>query len=100
MKFGGTSVANLSRIKNVVQIVENKILRDSKRIILPIERVVATMIGETTFGRICVSKIRSVRAPIATAARTNSRRLIDSVSARTSRATVVHPTSETMNIIR
>ena len=27
MKFGGTSVANLSRIKNVVQIVENKILK-------------------------------------------------------------------------
>ena len=43
MKFGGTSVANLSRIKNVVQIVENKILKDSKRIIL----VVSAMSGVT-----------------------------------------------------
>ncbi len=43
MKFGGTSVANLSRIKNVVQIVQNKISKDTKRIIL----VVSAMSGVT-----------------------------------------------------
>ncbi len=43
MKFGGTSVANLSRIKNVVQLVEKKISNDSKRIIL----VVSAMSGIT-----------------------------------------------------
>ena len=43
MKFGGTSVANLSRIKNLQQLVSNKISNGYKRIIL----VVSAMSGVT-----------------------------------------------------
>ena len=43
MKFGGTSVANLNRIKNLQQLVKNKILSGHKRIIV----VVSAMSGVT-----------------------------------------------------
>ena len=43
MKFGGTSVANLSRIKNLQRLVKDKILSGHKRIIL----VVSAMSGVT-----------------------------------------------------
>ena len=43
MKFGGTSVANLSRIKNLQQLVKNKILSGHKKIIV----VVSAMSGVT-----------------------------------------------------
>ncbi len=43
MKFGGTSVANLSRIKNLQQLVKDKILNGHKKIVL----VVSAMSGVT-----------------------------------------------------
>ena len=43
MKFGGTSVANLNRIKNLQQLVKNKVLSGHKRIIV----VVSAMSGVT-----------------------------------------------------
>ena len=43
MKFGGTSVANLSRIKNLQQLVKNKILSGQKKIVV----VVSAMSGVT-----------------------------------------------------
>ena len=43
MKFGGTSVANLSRIKNLQQLVKNKILSGHKKIVV----VVSAMSGVT-----------------------------------------------------
>ncbi len=43
MKFGGTSVANLSRIKNLQQLVKNKILSGHRKIIV----VVSAMSGVT-----------------------------------------------------
>ena len=43
MKFGGTSVANLNRIKNLQQLVKNKILSGHKKIIV----VVSAMSGVT-----------------------------------------------------
>ena len=43
MKFGGTSVANLSRIKNLQQLVKNKILTGHTKIIV----VVSAMSGVT-----------------------------------------------------
>ena len=43
LKFGGTSVANLKRIKNVVKIVEKSIENNSSKIIL----VVSAMSGVT-----------------------------------------------------
>ena len=43
LKFGGTSVANLKRIKNVVKIVEKTIKDNSSKIIL----VVSAMSGVT-----------------------------------------------------
>ncbi len=43
LKFGGTSVANLKRIKNVVKIVEKSIEKNSSRIVL----VVSAMSGVT-----------------------------------------------------
>jgi len=43
MKFGGTSVANLNRIKNLQQLVKNKVLSGHKKIIV----VVSAMSGVT-----------------------------------------------------
>ena len=43
MKFGGTSVANLSRIKNLQQLIKNKILSGHKKIVV----VVSAMSGVT-----------------------------------------------------
>ena len=43
LKFGGTSVANLKRIENVVKIVEKRIKDNSSKIIL----VVSAMSGVT-----------------------------------------------------
>ena len=43
LKFGGTSVANLQRIENVVKIVEKRIKDNSSKIIL----VVSAMSGVT-----------------------------------------------------
>ena len=72
----------------------------SNRMMLPIDSVVETMIGEATLGSRWTHMIRALPAPSARAAVTNSRVLSDSVAPRTSRATVVQPTSETSRIIR
>jgi hypothetical protein len=53
------------------------------------------MITEARFGRMWTAITRSGDAPRATAARTKSRALSESVAPRTSRATVVHPTNAT-----
>ena len=43
MKFGGTSVANLNRIKKVAQIVKSKIIKEKQKVIV----VVSAMSGVT-----------------------------------------------------
>ncbi len=77
-----------------------KLSTDSNRMMLPTDSVVATMIGETTLGRMCTAMMRHGPAPIERAAVTNSRARMRSASARTSRATVVQPNSATMTTMR
>ena len=67
---------------------------------MPIDMVVATTSEPAALGRMWRNMMRSGRAPSACAARVKSRALSDSVSARTSRATVVQPVSATMTTMR
>ena len=67
--------------------------------IFPTDRVVATMIGEARFGKICTLIILVELAPWDKAAKTNSRSLMVKVAPLTNRATVVQLTNETINII-
>ena len=73
---------------------------DSNRMMPPTDSVVATMIGETTLGRMWTNITRLFDAPSAWAARTNSRAFIDRVEPRTSRATPVQPTIEMIATMR
>ena len=67
---------------------------------LPIESVVATMIGETALGRMWRTMIQAPLAPWLCAASTKSRSRRLSAAPRTRRATVVHPNSAMITTIR
>ena len=72
----------------------------SNLITSPTASAVATRIGEIVLGRTWNSITRQGGAPMATAARTKSRDLSDSVAARTSRATVVQLNSAVISTMR
>jgi hypothetical protein len=61
--------------------------------------VAATRIGASVFGRMWRNMIRPVPAPWARAAAMKSRSFSDSVSARTRRATPIHPVSPMMTMM-